>query len=172
MAIPVPTIKTAAVAAAAMSGAGGLGGNTWSSNLSLGGFGGAVFPYAASRLAMGGGGGSGARNNSTGVQSSGGQGGGLIIVRANSITGTATLSANGGVGVTPANDGGGGGGAGGSVLVFARTGVLTSSDHHRQGCQWNECRPDWFRAWPRRRWRGRRDLPFQRRRFHQRHWRR
>ena len=107
-------------------GAGGLGGNTWSSNLSLGGFGGAAFPYAASRLAMGGGGGSGARNNSTGVQSSGGRGGGLIIVRANSITGTATLSANGGVGVTPANDGGGGGGAGGSVLVFARTGVLTN----------------------------------------------
>ena len=101
-------------------GAGGLGGNTWSSNLSLGGFGGAAFPYAAGRLAMGGGGGSGARNNSTGVQSSGGRGGGMIFVRANSITGTTTLSANGGVGVTPAEDGGGGGGAGGSVLVFAR----------------------------------------------------
>lgn len=106
-------------------GAGGQGGNTWSSNLPRGGFGGAVFPHATDRLALGGGGGSGARNNSTGVQSSGGRGGGLILIRANSITGTATLSANGGVGVTPANDGGGGGGAGGSVLVFARTGTLT-----------------------------------------------
>jgi len=107
-------------------GAGGQGGNTWSSNLARGGFGGAAFPHTAGRLAMGGGGGSGARNNSSGVMSSGGVGGGIIIVRANSITGAATLSANGGVGVTPANDGGGGGGAGGSVLVFARTGVLTS----------------------------------------------
>ncbi|MFZ1573726.1 MAG: C25 family cysteine peptidase, partial [Chromatiaceae bacterium] len=47
-------------------------------------------------------------------------------VRANSVAGTATLTANGGVGVTPANDGGGGGGAGGSVLVFARTGGLST----------------------------------------------
>lgn len=122
-------------------GAGGLGGNTWSSNLSLGGFGGAVFPYAAGRLAMGGGGGSGSRNNSTGVQSSGGQGGGLIIVRANSITGTANLSANGGVGVTPANDGGGGGGAGGSVLVFARTGVLTSLTINAKGANGTNADP-------------------------------
>lgn len=106
-------------------GVGGLGGNTWSSNLPRGGFGGAVFPHATDRLALGGGGGSGARNNSALVQSSGGRGGGLILVRANGITGTGTLSANGGVGVAPANDGGGGGGAGGSVLVFARTGTLT-----------------------------------------------
>jgi hypothetical protein len=122
-------------------GAGGLGGNTWSSNLSLGGFGGAAFPYAAGRLAMGGGGGSGARNNSQGVESSGGQGGGLIIVRANSITGTATLSANGGVGVTPANDGGGGGGAGGSMLVFARTGGLTSLTINAKGANGTNADP-------------------------------
>ncbi len=111
-------------------GAGGTGGNTWSSNLPGGGFGGAVFPYAANRLALGGGGGSGARNDSSGVQSSGGLGGGIIILRANSITGTATLRANGGWpatdNYTPANDGGGGGGGGGSVLVFARTGGLTT----------------------------------------------
>ena len=44
MAIPVPTIKTAAVAAAAMVARAGFNGNTWSSNLSLGGFGGAAFP--------------------------------------------------------------------------------------------------------------------------------
>ena len=111
-------------------GAGGLGGNTWSTNLARGGYGGSVFPYSTSRLAMGGGGGSGSRNNSTGVQSSGGLGGGIIMVRADSITGTATLSANGSWpatdNYTPDKDGGGGGGAGGSVLVFARTGVLTS----------------------------------------------
>ncbi len=114
-------------------GAGGTGGNTWSSNLPGGGFGGAIFPHTAGRLALGGGGGSGSRNNSSGVQSSGGQGGGIIIVRANSIAGTATLNANGGVGVTPAQDGGGGGGAGGSVLVFARTGGLTSLTINAQG---------------------------------------
>ena len=111
-------------------GAGGRGGNSWASNLPLGGFGGAAFPHAAARLAMGGGGGGGSRNNSAGVQSSGGLGGGIIIVRANSVTGTGTLSANGGWpatdNYTPAEDGGGGGGAGRSVLVFARTGALTS----------------------------------------------
>ena len=92
-------------------GAGGRGGNSWASNLPLGGFGGAAFPHAAARLAMGGGGGSGSRNNSAGVQSSGGLGGGIIIVRANSVTGTGTLSANGGWpatdNYTPENDGGG-----------------------------------------------------------------
>jgi hypothetical protein len=112
-------------------GAGGQGGNTWSSNLPLrGGYGGAVFPHAAGRLAMGGGGGSGTRNDSTGVQSSGGPGGGIIMIRADSITGSATLSANGSWpaidNYTPANDGGGGGGAGGSVLVLTRTGNLSS----------------------------------------------
>lgn len=122
-------------------GAGGTGGNTWNSNLPRGGFGGAIFPYAAGRLALGGGGGSGSRNNSTGVQSSGGRGGGLIIVRANSITGAATLNANGGVGVTPANDGGGGGGAGGSVLVFARTGVLTSLTVNANGANGTNADP-------------------------------
>ena len=45
-------------------GAGGLGGNTWNSNLPRGGFGGAVFPHATDRLALGGGGGSGSNNNS------------------------------------------------------------------------------------------------------------
>ncbi len=118
-------------------GAGGRGGNSWASNLPLGGFGGAAFPHAAARLAMGGGGGGGSRNNSAGVQSSGGLGGGIIIVRANSVTGTGTLSANGGWpatdNYTPAEDGGGGGGAGGSVLVFARTGALTSLTVNAQG---------------------------------------
>ena len=90
---------------------------------------------------MGGGGGSGARNNSADLQSSGGRGGGMIIVRANSVAGTATLTANGGVGVTPANDGGGGGGAGGSVLVFARTGVLTSLTINANGANGTNADP-------------------------------
>ncbi|MFZ1575342.1 MAG: hypothetical protein WAT36_08940, partial [Chromatiaceae bacterium] len=41
-------------------GTGGTGGDTWNSNLPRGGFGGAAFPQAPGRLAMGGGGGSGA----------------------------------------------------------------------------------------------------------------
>ena len=116
---------------------------------------------------MGGGGGSGARNNSADVQSSGGRGGGIILIRANSVAGTATLTANGGVGVTPANDGGGGGGAGGSVLVFARTGVLTSLTINANGANGTNADPTGVCA--RSRWgrRGRRDLPLQLRRFHQ-----
>lgn len=118
-------------------GAGGIGGNSWRANQAIGGHPGAAFASAPGRLVMGGGGGSGARNNSTGVQSSGGIGGGIIIVRANSITGTATLSANAAWpttdNYTPANDGSGGGGAGGSVLVFARTGTLTSLTIQAQG---------------------------------------
>jgi hypothetical protein len=111
-------------------GAGGGGGNSWTSDLAEGGLGGAAFPYAANKLAMGGGGGAGTRNNSSGVNSSGGLGGGIVMIRANSITGAGTLSANGGWpatdNYTPANDGGGGGGAGGSVLVSALSGGLTS----------------------------------------------
>lgn len=110
-------------------GAGGLGGFCWNSaNCSGRGFGGAAFPHTAGRLAMGGGGGSGSRNNNdtnytcyNALGSSGGVGGGAILIRANTISGSATLNAKGGDGVLACRDGGGGGGAGGSVLVFART---------------------------------------------------
>ncbi|MDS4025914.1 MAG: C25 family cysteine peptidase [Candidatus Contendobacter sp.] len=116
-------------------GTGGTGGNTWLNDQPFGGIGGgAISPHAASRLAMGGGGGSGSRNNGSNMDSSGGLGGGIIIVRANSITGTGTLSANGGNGVTTTTiDGGGGGGAGGSVLVLTRTGNLSSLTVHANG---------------------------------------
>jgi hypothetical protein len=115
-------------------GIGGTGGNTWLNNEPFGGIGGGGFPHAASRLAMGGGGGSGSRNNGSNMDSSGGLGGGIIIVRANSIAGAGTLSANGGNGVTTTTiDGGGGGGAGGSVLVFTRTGNLSSLTIHANG---------------------------------------
>ncbi|HUY72972.1 MAG TPA: sortase [Candidatus Dormibacteraeota bacterium] len=103
-------------------GQGGGGGNSWSSNLPLGGLGGAEFPAAATRVVLGGGGGAGTRNNSSGFASSGGTGGGIVMIRAGSAVGTGTITADGGVGVTPLNDGGGGGGAGGSVIVSTATG--------------------------------------------------
>lgn len=106
-------------------GSGGFGGDSWSSNLSVGGEGGAAFPATTNRVAMGGGGGGGTRNNSTGDnQASGGAaGGGIIIIRANALSGTATLTANGSAAYAgTANDAGGGGGAGGSIVVLSANG--------------------------------------------------
>ncbi|MFZ0956631.1 MAG: C25 family cysteine peptidase [Candidatus Sulfotelmatobacter sp.] len=77
---------------------------------------------------MGGGGGAGTRNNSDGDnQASGGAtGGGIIIIRANLLTGAATLTANGVAAYNgTANDAGGGGGAGGSIVVLSATGGET-----------------------------------------------
>ena len=107
-------------------GIGGFGGYGWSNagwpagtGQDLRGIGGAFFAQNAnSRLIMGGGGGAGANNNSAGVTSSGGAGGGIVMIRAGTMTGTGTISANGAIGQTQiSNDSGGGGGAGGSVLV-------------------------------------------------------
>ena len=114
-------------------GTGGTGGNTWSSNLPRGGYGGAAFPVATTRLAMGGGGGAGARNNSSGVLSSGGAGGGIVMIRAGATSGTATITTDGVTGLTPANDGGGGGGAGGSVLVYSASGGLAGLTVNARG---------------------------------------
>jgi uncharacterized repeat protein (TIGR01451 family) len=105
-------------------GVGGMGGNTWSTNLALGGFGGEDLAATAGRIVMGGGGGAGSRNNSSGVMSSGAPGGGIVIIRAGTITGSGTITANGFDGVPADNDGGGGGGAGGSVVVVAARGSL------------------------------------------------
>lgn len=105
-------------------GAGGIGGNSWSTNLPTGGRGGAAFPSSVSRLVMGGGGGAGTMNNNTAGTFGGphgGRGGGMILIRAGSISGTGSITANGGLGITPLNDGAGGGGAGGSVLVIANS---------------------------------------------------
>jgi LPXTG-site transpeptidase (sortase) family protein len=105
-------------------GAGGLGGFTWNTILDRGGHGGAAFTVAAAdRLVMGAGGGAGTRNNTPGVAaaSSGGVGGGIVMMRAGTLTGTGSITANGGVGVVPLNDGSGGGGAGGSILLTAQT---------------------------------------------------
>ena len=114
------------------AGTGGKGGNAWNSAATTGGWGG--FDYSGSvgpgRLFLGGGGGSGTTNDGTGTPgagfaSSGAAGGGLVMIRAGSITGSATISANGAdANNTVANDGSGGGGAGGSVLVYSSGGSV------------------------------------------------
>ena len=106
-------------------GSGGFGGDSWNTNLSTGGEGGGAFPATIDRIALGGGGGAGTRNNSDGDNqaSSGAAGGGIIFIRADSLSGTATLAANGaGAYNMTANDAGGGGGAGGSIIVLAANG--------------------------------------------------
>ena len=108
-------------------GAGGQGGKTWSSNLDRGGNGGTAFTAAAAdTLVLGGAGGGGSRNNSSGTASSGGAGGGIVMIRAGTVSGSGTISANGANGNAALNDGGGGGGAGGSVIVVANVGGLGS----------------------------------------------
>jgi hypothetical protein len=78
---------------------------------------------------MGGGGGGGTTNNGTGtpaagLASSGAAGGGIVMLRAGSMTGSATFNANGSSGNNSViNDGSGGGGAGGVVLISAGSGM-------------------------------------------------
>ncbi|HEY6047287.1 MAG TPA: hypothetical protein VIU65_11835, partial [Pyrinomonadaceae bacterium] len=116
------------------AGAGGQGGKTWQSNQDRGGHGGASFTSAAgNRVIMGGGGGAGTRNNSSGTMSSGAAGGGIVMIRAGTISGSATISVNGADGSDADNDGGGGGGAGGSVVVFANSGGLGSLTVNARG---------------------------------------
>ena len=117
--------ENAGGAGGANGGRGGAGGNSWQSTLGIGGLGGAPFPVTLGRIALGGGGGAGSRNNSTGDNqaSSASTGGGIIFIRAGSLTGTATLTANGANAYNgTANDAGGGGGAGGTVVVLSAGG--------------------------------------------------
>ncbi len=105
------------------AGTGGIGGLTWRSRLNIGGFGGlmSVAP-AATRVVLGGGGGAGSRNNSSTIASSGAVGGGIVMLRAGTLTGGGTVSANGADAYDATlNDGGGGGGGGGSILLNAIT---------------------------------------------------
>ncbi len=121
--------------------AGGLGGNSWNTNLAVGGVGGSAVAVGYSRVVMGGGGGAGTTNNCTGdtatytnppglacsdetggTCSSGAPGGGIVILRANSIAGSGTITANGGDGYNILNDSAGGGGAGGSVVIYSNAG--------------------------------------------------
>ena len=48
----------------------------------------------------------------------------MVLIRAGALAGTGTITANGGMGVTPQNDGGAGGGAGGSVVVTVASGTV------------------------------------------------
>ena len=149
----------------ANGGAGGYGGNSWNINMSVGGLGGTSFPASVARVTMGGGGGAGSRNNSDGDNQASGAatGGGIVILRAGSITGTATISANGAAAYAgTANDAGGGGGAGGTVVVLSAAGPvagLTITANGGKGgdawdndpCRFTTCRPAWTGR-RRRRW--------------------
>lgn len=118
---PTANDENAGGGGGANGGAGGQGGNSWNSNLSIGGLGGSAFPASSTRLVLGGGGGAGSRNNSDGdtQASSGGAGGGMVLIRAQTISGNATITANGSAAYNAtANDGGGGGGAGGSIVFL------------------------------------------------------
>jgi uncharacterized repeat protein (TIGR01451 family) len=117
-------------------GAGGFGGDSWNTNLSVGGEGGAPFPATINRIAMGGGGGGGTRNNSDGdSQASGGStGGGIIIIRTFGLSGTGTLTANGINAYNGTlNDAGGGGGAGGTIVVLSANGGEGGLTLHANG---------------------------------------
>ncbi|TMD66788.1 MAG: hypothetical protein E6I84_04900, partial [Chloroflexi bacterium] len=84
----------------ANGGGGGMGGNSWNTNLGMGGFGGTAFPATAARVTAGAGGGAGTRNNAGAANaSSGGNGGGIVMIRTGSVTGTGTITADGGIGV-------------------------------------------------------------------------
>ena len=105
---------------------GGRGGNSFADNYAIGGEPGASFnSVSSSRIVLGGGGGAGTNDTNTGTPtngaaSSGAAGGGIVLLRTGTLTGTGTISANGGsANSSLADDGGGGGGAGGSILVTA-----------------------------------------------------
>lgn len=121
---PAANDENAGGGGGANGGQGGMGGDAWRSRATTGGLGGAAFLATAAKVVLGGGGGAGDRNNSTALASSGGTGGGIVMLRVGSVAGSGTITADGGVGVTPANDGGGGGGAGGSVVVTATSGTV------------------------------------------------
>jgi type IX secretion system substrate protein len=109
----------------------GPGNPIWSGNLrrQRGGLGGrplAIDP--CHRVFLGGGGGAGNHNNSSG--GAGGNGGGLVFLVATDITGSGSITANGGFGYNTSgthNDAPGGGGAGGTVLLNASNSITSIS---------------------------------------------
>lgn len=107
------------------AGMGGQGGNTWNADQAIGGLPGAQVTDAPGLLVMGGGGGAGVRNNiSAGGDGSGAAGGGIVMIRALSVSGSGTITANGADAPTSEQDGAGGGGAGGAILVYSASGGL------------------------------------------------
>jgi uncharacterized repeat protein (TIGR01451 family)/LPXTG-motif cell wall-anchored protein len=115
-------------------GTGGQGGNSWSSNLPRGGYGGVGLTAGAARVFLGGGGGAGSTNNSNAPSAGGAAGGGIVLIRAGSIAGSGTISANGADAYNlTANDGGGGGGAGGTIVLTTPSGSLAGATLRANG---------------------------------------
>lgn len=84
-------------------------------------------PEGVGRVTMGSGGGSGAASGSTGIQGSGGLGGGIIMLSANTFSGSGDIVANGCNGEAGSNvSGGGGGGAGGTIVLLTNLSGGTS----------------------------------------------
>jgi uncharacterized repeat protein (TIGR01451 family) len=130
-------------------GDGGRGGRAWSSQFATGAYGGKAFTTtdidSGRRLLLGGGGGAGTTNNgsrsdsrtrgtssdfggagtnsttnvSNGIYSSGGAGGGIVMLRANTLSGTGTVDVRGVTGLSVGQDGAGGGGSGGTAYITA-----------------------------------------------------
>ncbi|XXF76448.1 Ig-like domain-containing protein [Myxococcaceae bacterium GXIMD 01537] len=101
-------------------GAGGKGGRTWSGDTpasrDLGGRGGGAMTFdPLDHLFLGGGGGAGHENDNVG--GGGGAGGGIVFIRAASLSGNGTISADGTAGGNSTNDGAGGGGSGGTLYL-------------------------------------------------------
>lgn len=93
----------------------------------VGGLGGGTVTPAGDRLILGGGGAgdsNDATDSSSTPQASGGNGGGLVFVRAQTISGSGTIKANGQDGLPAGRDGAGGGGAGGTIAVVTGTASL------------------------------------------------
>ena len=115
-------------------GAGGIGGNTWSSNLPRGGYGGVQLPIGSSRIFLGGGGGAGSTNNSNNPSAAGATGGGMALIRAGSVSGAGTISANGADAYNlTENDGAGGGGAGGTIVLTSPSASLAGATLRANG---------------------------------------
>ncbi|MFL5345808.1 MAG: adventurous gliding motility protein AgmC [Hyalangium sp.] len=113
-------------------GAGGDGGND--GNRVVGGQGGtALIAPSLTRLLLGGGGGPGHIRNSP--TAAGGTGGGIVFIRANNLTGTGSILADGFYSADiSSDDGGGGGGAGGTIHIRLQgTAQCSPSKIHAKG---------------------------------------
>jgi hypothetical protein len=77
------------------------------------------------RFTFGGGGGAGQRRIS-GTMSHGSAGGGVVFIRANTISGSGTISADGASGPVSTEDNGEGGGGGGGMLVLSATAQMNA----------------------------------------------
>ncbi len=103
------------------AGRGGQGGASWSmdGDRDVGGQGGMALLSSPRRLTFGGGGGAGEAHHGS-LNNGGSRGGGIIFLRANSLTGTGSLVADG-VTSPDVDDAAGGGGAGGTIYVASAT---------------------------------------------------